>query len=146
MGHSFFESLAGPLQKRRDCSPSGSFGNHHGKRTWVNSPEVDVRSEHRSTWSGNCTAEVIPDNRPSSAQQKQGSSNPLSSPTKAIPHDGTAAGSSKSTGNWTSSVSGSSCGNMADSNLDTASGDFLSCSGVHTDCLKEIQKKSKSIQ
>ena len=108
MGCSFFKSLASPSQKKRDCSPSRSFSNHHGKRTQVDSPEVEVRSEHSSTWGGNYMLKVILDTRPSSAQQRQGSSSVPFSPTRANPNDGMAAGSLKSTTDWTSSNSGSS--------------------------------------
>ena len=125
VGCSFFESLADPLWKKRDCFPSRSFGNHHSKRTWVDSQEVEDRSKLSSTWGGDYMPELILVTRPSSAQQKQGSFSP---PSRTDPDDGTAAGSSKSTQDNTSSDSGSSRGNMADSDLDTASGDCLSCS------------------
>ena len=62
--------------------------------------------------------QLILDTRPSSVQQRQGSSSPSSSPTKADPNDGMAVGSSKSTGDQTSLDSGLSRGNMADSDLD----------------------------
>ena len=42
MGHPFYESLAGSLQKKWGHSPSGSFSDHHGMRAWVNSPEVEA--------------------------------------------------------------------------------------------------------
>ena len=50
MGHPFFESLAGPLQKKGDHSPSGLLSDQHSKRTQVHSPKVEVRSEHSFTW------------------------------------------------------------------------------------------------
>ena len=64
MGHPFFESLAGPSQKKRDCSPTGSFNDCHGK----NSPEVEVRSEHSSTWGDDYIPELIPETGPISGQ------------------------------------------------------------------------------
>ena len=67
MGCSFFESLAGPLQKKRTHSPSRSFGNHHSKRTQVDSPEVEVSSEHSSTQGSDYMPKVIPETRPSLA-------------------------------------------------------------------------------
>ena len=63
MGCPFFQSFAGPSQKKRDCSPSRSFANHHGKRTQVYSPEVEVRSEHSSTWSDSNMLKLIPETR-----------------------------------------------------------------------------------
>ena len=67
-GHPFFKSLASPLQKKRDHSTSRLFGDHHGKRTKVDSPEVEAGSEHSSTWGGNHMPKLIPDTKPSSAQ------------------------------------------------------------------------------
>ena len=137
MGHPVFKSLASSLQKKRDCSPSKSFGDCHGKRTWVDSPEVKVGSEHSPTWGGNYMPDVTPDTGTSSALPRQGSS----SPTRANPDDGTAAGSSKSIGDQTSSDSGSTRGNMADFNLDTASGDCLSCSDTDEVSIQTAQKR-----
>ena len=51
----FFESLASPLQKKWSHSPSGLFSNCHSKRTQVDSPEVEARSEHSSTWGDDYT-------------------------------------------------------------------------------------------
>ena len=48
VGHPFAEFLAGPTQKKWDCSSSGSLSNHPKKRTLVDSQEVEARSEHCS--------------------------------------------------------------------------------------------------
>ena len=50
VGHLFFESTASPSQKKWEHSPSSSLCDYHGKKTHVGSPEVNVRSEHSSTW------------------------------------------------------------------------------------------------
>ena len=50
MGHPFAGFIAGLTQKKQDCSPSSSLGNHCNKRTHVDSQEVKARSEHSSTW------------------------------------------------------------------------------------------------
>ena len=67
--------------------------------------------------------------RASSRWERQESSSPSSCPIRALadPDDETVTGSSKSTRGQTSSDSGSSRGNMAHSDLDTASEDCLSC-------------------
>ena len=95
--------------------------------------------------------DLTPETRPGSRQQRQESSSPSSSPVRGLADsdEEVVAGSSKSTEDWTSSDSSSSKGNMADSDLDTASGDCLFC--LDTDDIsirtawEEIQKKSKSI-
>ena len=86
-GHPFHGvvSLAGPSQEKRSCSPSRPFSTHHGKRTWINYPQVEVRSEHRSTWGDDYITELIPETRPSSRQQRQESSNPLLAPSALPP-------------------------------------------------------------
>ena len=78
-----------------------------------------------------------------SRQQRQESSNPSSSPTRgpADPDDETVTGSSKNTEDWTSSDLGLLKGNMADSDLDTASGDCLSCSDTDDISMWTTQKK-----
>ena len=67
MGHPFVESLAGHSQQKWGCSPSGSFGDNHEKTTWIDSPEMEVRSEHSSTWGIDYTPKLILGTRPSSA-------------------------------------------------------------------------------
>ena len=90
---------------------------------------VEVISEHSSTWGNDYMPKLIPETRPISRQQRQESSSSPSSPIRdpANPDEGMATDSSKSTRDETSSDSGSSRGNMAASDLDTASGDCLSC-------------------
>ena len=39
-----------PLPAKWGCSPSSSFGDFHEQRTWINSPEGEVMSEHSSIW------------------------------------------------------------------------------------------------
>ena len=111
-------------------SPSGPFGDCHEKKTWIDSLEVEVRSEHSSTWGDDHMSSLILETRTGFGQQRQESSSPSSSPIRALvnPDDEVATGSSKSTGDHTSSDSSLSRGNTGDSNMDTASGDCLSCS------------------
>ena len=71
MGCPFFEFIAGPSQKKGVHSPSRPFGAHHGKRTQIDSPEVEVRIEHSSTWGDDYISKLIPETRPSSGQQRQ---------------------------------------------------------------------------
>ena len=85
MGHPFFESLASPLQKKRDYSPSGSFSDHHSMRTQVSSLEVEVRSEHNSTWGDDYMPKLIPETGPSSGQWRQESSSSLLVPSGLSP-------------------------------------------------------------
>ena len=59
----------------------------------------------------------------------------------ANPDDETVTGSSKSTGDQASSDSGSSRGNSPDFNLDTASGDCLSCSDTDEVSIRTAHKK-----
>ena len=114
-------------------------------------PEVEVRSEHSSTQDDDYTPNLMPETRTSLGDEDRSPPAPPSSPIRALanPDDEAVAGSPKSTRDQTSSDSGSSRGNMADSNLDTASGNCLSCSDTDEvsiwDHSKEIQKKSKSI-
>ena len=49
VGCPFVEFIAGPTQKRQDHSSSGSLGDHYGRRTHTDSPEIKARSEHSST-------------------------------------------------------------------------------------------------
>ena len=143
MGHPFFKSTSSPLQKKWDCSPSGSFGNHHGKRTHVHSPEAEVRSEHSSAWSGGNMPKMVPETRPSTEEWGWEPANPPSSPTRATadPDDGTAAASSWSTEDQPSSDSDSSRENLADSNLDTASGDYIMCSDTDEVSIQTAHKQ-----
>ena len=56
----FAEFLVIPTQKKQDHSPSGSLINHHNKRTCVNSPEVEARSEHSSAQGDEDTPKLLP--------------------------------------------------------------------------------------
>ena len=111
------------LTGKWDHSPSGSPDYPQTKETQVTSPKVKVGSEHSSTWGNNHMPNLTPETRTGSGQQRQESSSPSSSPIRgpADPDDKAVTGSSKSTRDQTSSDSGSSRGNMADSDLDTAS-------------------------
>ena len=68
-GHPFLESLAGPL-------PSGSFNDHHGKRSRLNSPEVEVRCEDSSTQGDDYMPRLILEIRTSPGQGRQESYSP----------------------------------------------------------------------
>ena len=129
------------MQKKRDHSPSRSFGNHHGKRIQVDSPEVEVSSEHSSTQSGHYMPKLIVNTRPSSTQWRQWSFSPPSSPTMANADDGMAAEISKSTGDQMYSDSGSFRGNMADSDLDTVFRDCFSYSDTDEVSIQTTQKR-----
>ena len=143
MGHPFFESIASPSQKKWSHSPSGSFNNCHGKRTLVDSPEVEARSEHSFTQGDNNMPELIPDTGPSSKQQRQESSSPSFSPIRALtdPEDGSTAGSLRTTKDQTTLDSGSLRGYVVDSDLDTASGDCFSYSDTEEVSIQTAQKR-----
>ena len=133
VGHPFLHLPTTPSQGKWDHSPSGSSDHPHTKMAHITSPEVEVGSEHSSTWGDDHMPDLTPETRISSRWQRQESSCPSSSPIRgpADPDDEVVAGSSKSTRDQTSSDSGSSRGNMADSDLDTASGDCLPCSDTN---------------
>ena len=125
IGCPFVESLAIPTQKKWYCSPSNSLGNHHDKRTHVDSQEVEARSEHSSAQGNEDMPELVLEAGPSFNQQRQEPTSPPSSPTRATtdPDNGTAAGSSRSTGDQASSDSDSSMEDMANSDMETVPGD-----------------------
>ena len=138
-----FADLAIPSKGKQDHSPRDSSNCLHAKRTHITSPEVEVGSDHSSTQGNNHMPDLTLETRTSSRQQRQESSSPSSSPTRGLanPDDEAVAGSSKSTEDWTSSDSGSSKGNMADSDLDTASGECLTCSDTDDVSTQTAQKK-----
>ena len=86
--------------------------------------------------------DLTPENRTDSRQQWD-SPSPSFSPTRGLadPNDDVATGSSKSTGDQASSDSGLSRGNLADSDLDTASGDCLSCLNTDEISVSMVHKK-----
>ena len=130
IGHSFFESLAGPSQQKWGHSPSGSFGDHHEKRTQKDSLDVELKSEHSSAQHNDHLPDLIPGTRTGSRWQRQEYSSPSSSPIRDLTNtdDEAVTGSSKSTRDWTSLNTSLSKGNMANSDPETPSGDCLSCS------------------
>ena len=97
VGCPFAGFIASPTQKKWDCSPSSSLGNHCDKRT----QEVEARNEHSSTQGKEDTPMLASEVRPSSEPQVQEPTSPPSSPTKAIadPDDGTVGEASRNTGN-----------------------------------------------
>ena len=86
--------------------------------------------------------DLIPETRTGSGQQRWESPSPSSSPIGGVadPDEESVAGTSKSTRNQASSHS-SSRGNLVDSDLDTASGDCLSCSDTDEVSIRMAGKK-----
>ena len=86
---------------------------------------------------------LTPEMGTGSRQLRQESSSPSSSPTSGPvnPDDEAVTSSSKSTEDQTSSDSDLSKGNMADSNLDMASQDCLSCSDTDDVSMQTAWKK-----
>ena len=113
-----------PTKKKWDHSPSGSLNNHCDKRTHVNPQEVKARSEHSTT-----QGELVLEAGLSFKQQGQEPTSPPSSPARATtdPDNGTVAGSLRSTRNEASSDSDLSREDEANSDMDTASGDCVTC-------------------
>ena len=68
---------ADPTQEKQDYSPSGSLGDHHDKRTHVDSQEGQARSEHSSTQGKEDTPTLALEVRPSSEPQEQEPTSPL---------------------------------------------------------------------
>ena len=73
-----------PTRKKQDWSPSSSLGNHHDKRTHVNSQEVESRSEHSCTQGEEDMLTLALEIRPSSEPQGQEPTSPPSSPTRPL--------------------------------------------------------------
>ena len=113
VGCPFFESLASPSQKKKDCSPSGPFDACHGKGTQIDSHEVEVRSEHSSTWG----LPILMKGQLLAAQRVPEMRHPLCR------------------------KGGSSWGNVAGSDLDTASEDCLSCLDTDEVSIQTTQKR-----
>ena len=129
VGQPFSDFLAIPSQGKHDHSPSALLDHNCTKMTCVSSSKVEVGSEQSCTWDNDHMPNLTPETGTGSVQQRQESSSPSSSSmrTLANPDYKATTGSSKCTTDWTSSESGSSKRDMADSDLDTASGDCLSC-------------------
>ena len=64
-----FAGLTIPPKGKWDHSPSDSPNHLHIKRTHVTSPEVEVGSEHSSTWSNDHTPDLTSETRTDSGQQ-----------------------------------------------------------------------------
>ena len=126
-----------------DHSPSDSPNHLHAKRACITSPEVEVGSEDSSTWGDNHTPNLTLEIWTSSRQHRQKSSSPSTSSIRgpANPDDKVVAGSSNSTKDQTSLDSGPSKWNMADFDLDTASGDCLPCSDTDNISIWTARKK-----
>ena len=126
----FAEVLAIPTKKTWDCCPSSRLSDHCDKGTCVNSQEVDARSEHSCAQSNEDMPELELE-AGSSFNQQQGQEpiSPPSSPTRATsdPDDGTVVGSLRSPTDQASSDSDSSGNDVAYSDMDTASGDCITC-------------------
>ena len=130
VGQPFAKFLAISTQKKQGCSSSSSLNHHPSKGTCFNSQEVKARSEHSSTQGNKNMPELVPEAEPSSEQQEQEPASTPSSPTMAMVdrNDETAAESSESTGDQASSDSDLPRENVADSDMDTASSNCITCS------------------
>ena len=143
VGCPFAGFIANPTQKKWDCSSSSSISHHCNKRTHVNSQEVEDKSEHSSTQGKEDMPTLASEVRPSSKPQGQEPTSPPSSPTKATtdPDDGTVGEASKSTGDQDSESSPNDSGtssdldasreNVANSDMESASRDCVTC--LHKD-------------
>ena len=152
LGYPFTEFIAGPTLKKQDHSPSGTLRDEHNKQTCVDSQEVKVRSNHSSTQGDEDTPKLVPEARPCSKPQGQEPASPPSSPTKATTHPdyGTVVGTSRSTGDQNSesdanhsgasSDSDTSRGNMANSNMKSASGNCITHSDTDEVTIRTIHK------
>ena len=110
--------------EKQGHSSSSSFTNHHNKRTCINSQEDDARSKHSSIQGGEGIHELILGTVTSFEQQGQELVRSL-----------------KSTGHQASSDSELSRENVDDSNLDTASGDYITCSDTNEVPVQIAHKK-----
>ena len=138
-----FAGLTITPKGKQDHSPSDSPDCLHAKRTHVTSPEVEVRSEHSSTRDNYHMPNPTPKTRTDSGKQWWESPSPSASPTRGPtdPNDDVVAGSSKSIGDQVSSDFSLSRGNWVDSDLDTTSGDCLSCSDTDEMSVRTAHKK-----
>ena len=140
----FSDFLAIPSQRKQDQSPSSSLDHHPTKRTHVCSPEVEVGVELSSTQSDQDMPKLVLETG-SGPSSEQGGQEPASlpSPSSAIigPVGGTMAGSPKSTEDLASSSSELSRGDVDDSDMDTVSGDCLSCSDTDDASVHTTHKK-----
>ena len=132
--------IVGPMQKKQDCSPSSTLGDQLNKQTHVDSQEIKVRSEHSSTKGNEDMPKLALEARPSSEPQGQEPTSPPSSPTKATadPSNGTVVRTSRSTGDQDSESNTNHSGassdldkskeDVANSDMESASRDFFTCS------------------
>ena len=144
VGHPFAEFLAIPKQKRWDCSSKSSLDDHCNKRTHADSQEVEARSEHRSAQGNEDMPKLVLEAGPSFKQQQ--GQEPTSSPCSltratADPDDGTVAGIMWSTRYQASSDSELSREDEADSDMDTASEDCVTCSDTDEATVQTTWKK-----
>ena len=153
VGHSFAGFIAHPTQKKQNCSSSGSLGNHCNKRVHVDSVEVKAKSEHSSTQDKEGMPALALEVRPSSKPQGQEPTSPPSRPTKATtdPDSGTVGEALRSTRDQdsesstnhsgTSSDSDTSRENVADSDMESASGDCVTCLDTDEVTIRTTHKK-----
>ena len=133
------ELLAIPTWKKQHHSPSGSLGNRCNIRT-----QVEARSEHSSAQGEEDTPKLVPEAGPSfNQQQGQVPTNPSFSPSRATtdPDDGTVAGSLRSTSDQVSFDSDSSREDVANSDMDTASGECITSSDTDEVTIQTVEKK-----
>ena len=133
VGCPFSDFLAVSSEGKQSHPPSSSPGHHDPRKTYVCSPEVEVGVESSFSWGKQDTPELVPESRPRPCSQQRGqdTTSPPSPSSATVSLIGrTAAGSPKSTKDLGSSSSGSFQVNVDDSDPDTTSGDWLTCSNT----------------
>ena len=122
-------------------------------QTSVNSHEVEVRSKHSSTQGYENMPKLVPEARPSSEPQGQEPTSPPSSPTKANadPDDDTVVGTLRSTRDQDSESNANHSGassdldasreNVANSDMESASGDCFMCLDTDEVTIRTTHKK-----
>ena len=155
--HPFAGFSAGPIQKMWNHSSSDILSDQCNKRTHIDSQEVEVWIKHSSTQDNENSSKLVPEDGSSPKPQGLEPTGSLSSPTKATadPDDGIVVGTSRSTRDQDSesdanhsgalSDSGTSRENVAESDMESASGDCIMCSDtdevtIRTAC-KEYRKR-----
>ena len=84
-GHPFAGFIAGPMQRKWDCSSSDTLGDQCDKQTHVDSQEVKVRSRHSSTQGNEDMPKLVLEAGPSSTPKGLEPTSPPSSPSTTDP-------------------------------------------------------------
>ena len=117
VAHPFAKFIVSLMQKKQDCSSSGTPCDQHNKWTHIDSQVVKVRSEHSSTKGDENMTELALEARLSSKPQGQEPTSPPSSPTKATadPGNGTVVRTLRSTGDQDSESNANNSRTLSDS-------------------------------